>query len=114
MTDRLGKVGIEVAPLQSAWVADTVKLPAGELVNDIRLILADGSILSGANVYIDLLKRMGWTRPLGVITGLPLIRSVTWACYRFLNRNRFVVSRVCKLEPRRNETNGSNSSQSQE
>lgn len=107
--DHLAKVGIAVAPLQSAWVADTVKLPAGELVNDIRLILSDGSILSGANVYIDLLKRIKWTRPLGIITGLPLIRSVMWAFYRLLNRNRFVVSRVCKLEPPRNETNASQS-----
>ena len=112
MTDHLTKVGIAVAPLQSAWVADAVKLPPEELVEDIRLILADGTLLSGANVYIELLKRMRWTRPLGIIMGLPLIRSVTWAFYRFFNRNRFVISRVCKLEPHHVETSASNSSES--
>ncbi len=110
MTGHLAKIGIAIAPLQSPWVADTVKLPAGELVDDIRLILADGTLLSGANVYIDVLKRMEWTRPLGMIMGLPVLRSATWALYRLINRNRFVVSRVCKLEPHRVERKGSTSS----
>jgi uncharacterized protein YqjF (DUF2071 family) len=110
ITDHLAKVGIAVAPLQSPWVADTVKLPAEEIVDDIRLILADGTLLSGAYVYIDLLRRMGWTRPLGIILGLPVLRSATWGVYRLINRNRFVVSRACKLEPHRVDKNATTSS----
>jgi uncharacterized protein YqjF (DUF2071 family)/predicted DCC family thiol-disulfide oxidoreductase YuxK len=109
MTDHLAKVGIAVEPLQSAWVADTIQLPAEEVVEDIRLILADGTLRTGANVYVDLLKRMRWTRPLGIIMGLPGIRSVTWGFYRLINRNRFMVSRVCRLEPYATARNTSSS-----
>jgi hypothetical protein len=114
MTDHLAKVGIAVEPLQSAWVADTIQLPAEEVVEDIRLILADGTLRTGANVYVDLLKRMRWTRPLGIIMGLPGIRSVTWGFYRLINRNRFMVSRVCRLEPYATARNTSSSSQGRE
>lgn len=109
MTDHLAKVGIRVAPLQSPWVSNTLKLSPEELVEDIRLLLADGTLISGANVYIDLLQRLRWSRPLGIIIGLPVLRSVTWEIYRLINRNRFVVSRVCKLEPHHVEAEGSTS-----
>lgn len=109
MTDHLAKVGIAVAPLQSPWVANTLKLPPEELVDDIRLLLANGTLISGAHVYIDLLKRMRWTRSLGIIIGLPVLRKVTWRIYRLINRNRFMVSRVCKLEPHHVETEVSTS-----
>jgi uncharacterized protein YqjF (DUF2071 family)/predicted DCC family thiol-disulfide oxidoreductase YuxK len=111
MSMKLKRIGIASAPLQSSWVEMTLSIPSERIAEDIRLILADGTILSGASVYIYLLKRMRWARPLGLLLGLPLLRSGTWWVYRIFNRNRFVVSRVCKLEPHRTEKSAPQSSQ---
>jgi hypothetical protein len=38
----LGKIGLDIAPLQAPWVAERLALPADELIHDIRLLFADG------------------------------------------------------------------------
>lgn len=95
----LENIGVATARLQSAWVAETLLLPPERNADDIRLILADGTLLSGANVYVYLMKKTRWTRPLGFLLGLPILRWMTWRVYRIVNRNRFRISRACKLEP---------------
>jgi uncharacterized protein YqjF (DUF2071 family)/predicted DCC family thiol-disulfide oxidoreductase YuxK len=93
------KDGIASAPLQSAWVAQALSLPSEQIERDIRLLLADGTLVSGADVYIHLMKRRPWLRPLGVLADLPILRWISWRCYRLINRNRLLISRTCRLNP---------------
>jgi uncharacterized protein YqjF (DUF2071 family)/predicted DCC family thiol-disulfide oxidoreductase YuxK len=93
----LEKVGIARAPLQSSWVAEALPIPPDQVAGDIRLILAEGTLLSGADAYLYALKQLPLTRPLGVLLGLPLLRWATWKLYRVVNRNRFMLSRMCDL-----------------
>ena len=93
----LKDAAFEIAPLQAAWVREAVPLPIDELTNDIRLILHDGTLVSGADVYIYCLKQIRLTRPLGILLGLPGLRWVTRSVYVLVNRNRFVISKICKL-----------------
>ena len=99
MAHYLTSSAIDIAPLQSAWVAETFSIPLEQYREDIRLILADGTLISGADVYIYVLTRMRWTRPLGRLLKLPVLRWITWSAYRIINRNRFAISRVCNLQP---------------
>jgi len=99
-TSPLTTIGIATAPLQSDWVAETLSMPSEQIVDDIRLLLSDGTLLSGADAYIYLLKRLPYTGLVGVVLGLPVLRWVTWGLYRLVNRNRFTLSRICDLHPR--------------
>lgn len=93
----LEKVGVAQAPLQSEWVAKTLFMPSEHIVADIRLLLADGTLLSGADAYIYAMRLIPWTRPIGFLLGLPILRWITWKVYRLINRNRFALSQACGL-----------------
>ncbi len=101
----LEEIDIAIAPLQREWVLKTLSLPPDRCAEEIRLILQDGTLLSGANVYIYLMRKMRWIRPLALLLGLPMFNLMTWKAYRVVNRNRFRISRVCKLQPASPESN---------
>jgi predicted DCC family thiol-disulfide oxidoreductase YuxK len=67
--------GLEIAPLQSEWVAEKLKWGAGELTEDLRLLLSDGRHIQGADVYRSAMKRIWWTYPLYLISVLPLMKN---------------------------------------
>ncbi len=95
----LARSGFSIAPLQASWVRKTISMPDSEQTRDIRLLLRDGTLISGADAYIYCLKRMRYLRIIGIVLGLPGIRDLTWRVYRMINRNRFFISRVCRLSP---------------
>jgi uncharacterized protein YqjF (DUF2071 family)/predicted DCC family thiol-disulfide oxidoreductase YuxK len=97
----LNDSGFAIAPLQEEWVQRTIPLPHANLADDIRLLLSDGTLVSGADAYIYGMKQMRCARPLGVLLGLPGLRWITCAVYALVNRNRFAISRICKLPPTR-------------
>jgi hypothetical protein len=71
-----------------------------ELVNkDIVLMFADGRKLIGADAYIFGMKKVWWSSPAGYLISLPGFKQLTWLFYKVFNRNRFLVSRVCRLKP---------------
>ena len=43
--------GFDIAPLQSEWVREKLSVRDDELLSDLRLLLADGSQIIGADVY---------------------------------------------------------------
>lgn len=85
--------------LQDKWVTDELKLQE-ELVNrDIVLLFADGRKLIGADAYIFGMRTVWWSSPVGYLLSIPPFREATWLCYKLFNRNRFLVSRMCRLKP---------------
>jgi uncharacterized protein YqjF (DUF2071 family)/predicted DCC family thiol-disulfide oxidoreductase YuxK len=97
LENTLRAAGIAIAPLQAEWVQKTIPLPCERLTDDIRLVVSDGTLLSGADAYIYAMKQIRAIRPLGVLLGLPGLRWITRAIYAFFNKNRFVISKICKL-----------------
>ena len=47
----LQRRGFAIAPLQADWVRARLQLSEAELLQDLRLLLADGSQVRGADVY---------------------------------------------------------------
>jgi hypothetical protein len=85
--------------LQDKWVREELQLPV-ELENrDIVLLFADGSKLVGADAYIFGMKTVWWSSPAGYLLGISPFRQITWIFYRLFNRNRFLVSKLCRLKP---------------
>jgi predicted DCC family thiol-disulfide oxidoreductase YuxK len=95
--DTLSKRGFEIAPLQTDWVAKQFSLPHDTLVNDLRLLLSDGKTLAGADVYGCVLKQIWWAYLLYVFAILPGTRAAFDWGYRTFARNRYRVSRACRL-----------------
>jgi uncharacterized protein YqjF (DUF2071 family)/predicted DCC family thiol-disulfide oxidoreductase YuxK len=93
----LQKAGFAIAPLQAEWVQKTIPLAPERLTDDIRLLASDGTLVSGADAYIHVVKQMRVIRPLGVLLGLPGLRYVTRTIYALVKKNRFAISKMCKL-----------------
>jgi len=99
MRASLSRIGIATAPLQSDWVGKTLCVPIERTTEDIRLLLSDGTVMSGVDAYSYIMRRLPGLRVLGRIVGLPMIRGVAWRIYRFVNQNRHTISRACNLSP---------------
>lgn len=93
------RTGYGIAMLQDKWVREKLNLP-GELENkDIILLFLDDSKLIGADAYIFGMKAVWWSSPLGYLLSIPPFRQITWIFYKLFNRNRFLVSKICRLKP---------------
>ena len=93
----LAKRGFLIAPLQADWVAEKLHLSDKELATDFRLLLADGEQLAGAAAYRYLMRRIGWARPLYLLSILPVFRTLFDLGYRLFADNRFWISRRSHL-----------------
>jgi len=96
----LGRHGFRIAALEEAWVAEKVNMPYAELVTDIRLLTTGGELISGANVYLYVTRRIWWAWPFYAIFSLPGFNRLIHAGYRWFARNRHHVSHACGLHPR--------------
>ena len=94
----LRKLGLDVAPLQSDWVRERLALDERELVADLRLLLADGGQVRGADVYRYVLRRLWWAWPLYLLSIAPLSRRAFDWGYRTFARHRYRISHTCRLE----------------
>jgi predicted DCC family thiol-disulfide oxidoreductase YuxK len=95
----INKTGYDIAALQEKWVREKLNVTE-ELVNkDIVLLMNDGRKLVGADAYIFGMKKVWWSSPAGYLISLPGFKQLTWLFYKIFNRNRFFVSKVCRLKP---------------
>ena len=65
----------------------------------LRLLRPDGSLVSGADVYREVLDASPWTRPLASLTRLPGLRNLFEGGCRLFARNRYQVSQACGWHP---------------
>lgn len=93
----LKKRGFLIAPLQSEWVEDKLGASREEVLEDLRLLLADGSQVRGADVYRYVMKRIWWARPLHLLSVAPILRNAFDWGYRTFAANRYRISRSCRL-----------------
>jgi predicted DCC family thiol-disulfide oxidoreductase YuxK len=102
--ETLERRGFAIAPLQSEWVAERLRVSPDELTADVRLLLVNGRQLRGPEVYRYVMRRIWWTVPLYVLSILPILRRLFDAGYRAFAEKRYCLSEYCGL-PGMNETN---------
>lgn len=93
----LEKHGFQADVLQAPWVAERLNLPVPELLRDIRLLTSDGHLITGADAYLHVLRRIWWTRPVGVLFSLPGFKSIFWFVYRQVAKRRYCIAGTCQL-----------------
>ena len=96
-TPTLQRHGFSSAALEEAWVCQKVMMPYEELVRDIRLLMQDGTLISGADVYLQVTRRIWWAWPFSAIFSLPGFNWMIHTGYRWFARNRHFVSHACGL-----------------
>lgn len=96
----LSKRGFAIAALQSKWVMRRLEMPNDEdadLLIDLRLLLADGRQVRGADVYRYVMRRIWWAHPLYLLSVAPLLLGAFDWGYRTFADNRYRFSRACRL-----------------
>ncbi len=93
----LARRGFDVALLQSEFVRERLGLSEDELLTDLRLLLADGGQVRGANVYRYITRRIWWATPVYLLAVCPGFRWVFDRGYLTFAKHRYRVSRVCRL-----------------
>lgn len=96
---QINNTGYDIAMLQDKWVKEELKLDEDKVNRDIVLLFNNGKTLIGADAYIFGMKTVWWSMPVGYLLDLPGFRQVTRMFYRLFNRNRFLVSKICRLKP---------------
>jgi predicted DCC family thiol-disulfide oxidoreductase YuxK len=93
----LERQGFAIASLDERWVAEKINTPREELLTDIRLLTADGQLISGADVYLYVTRRIWWAWPFYAFFSLPGLNRLIHLGYRWFARNRYHVSHACRL-----------------
>jgi predicted DCC family thiol-disulfide oxidoreductase YuxK len=93
----LQKRGFDIAPLQADWVKAKLQLSEGDLLQDLRLLLANGQQIQGADTYRYAMKRIWCACPLYLFSIAPLGRNIFDWGYRKFAEHRYKISRACKL-----------------
>ena len=93
----LAKRGFQIAPLQESWVRETLQMEEIELLQDLRLVTAGGEMVSGADVYLYVAKRVWWAKPFYLLFSSKLFNPLIHIGYRWFARNRYCVSHACRL-----------------
>jgi predicted DCC family thiol-disulfide oxidoreductase YuxK len=91
------KRGFAIAPLQADWVRQKIRLDEKDLLQDLRLLLANGDQIQGADVYRYAMKRIWWACPFYLFSIVPLCRNLFNWGYKTFAAHRHQVSRVCKI-----------------
>jgi predicted DCC family thiol-disulfide oxidoreductase YuxK len=93
----LRKRGFQIAKLQEGWVREKLQLEEERLVQDLRLLLANGEQIRGADTYRFAMKRIWWAFPVYLFSIAPLGRNVFDWSYRKFATHRHQISRACKF-----------------
>lgn len=94
----LAKRGFDSVALQELWVTEQLQLPANDLLYDIRLLTRDRQLVSGADVYLQVTRRIWWAWPFYAVFSLPGFNWLIHAGYRWFARNRYRVSHAYRLD----------------
>lgn len=92
--------GFALKDLQSAWEGGSLQISQQNLLDDIRVLTRAGELKSGADAYLFVAQTIWWAWPFYAVFSIPGLNAVLWGGYRWFNRNRYRVSRLCPLPQR--------------
>ncbi|MCH2105808.1 MAG: DUF393 domain-containing protein [Planctomycetes bacterium] len=93
----LARQGLGFAPLQADWVKERIDMTDEELLEDLRLLLATGEVISGPDVYRHVMRRAWWMTPFYLLSIIPGLSHLFDWCYRTFADHRYEVSAACRL-----------------
>ena len=95
-----GRRGFQWLPLQTAGVADELRVTEADLRMEMKLLLADGRIAGGVAAWLILFRSVWWLWPIAIFLGLPGIRTIAHHAYAWIARNRYCLGGACRVRER--------------
>jgi predicted DCC family thiol-disulfide oxidoreductase YuxK len=89
--------GFVLKDLQSASADGSLQISPENLLDDILVFAPSGKLESGADAYLFVARQIWWAWPFYALFSLPGFNWILWRGYRWFNRNRYRVSRLCPL-----------------
>ncbi len=83
-------------PLQTLDAAARLRTSPVEISGEMKLLLADGRVIGGADAWAELFRSVWWLCPLGWLMRLPSLRELSHAAYRWMGRNRYCIGGICR------------------
>ncbi len=102
----LEKRGFGLAPLQDPRVVPLLGLPPSVLLQEMRVLTADGQVLGGAQALTFLAGKIWWAWPVHAAARLPGMSRLSRGAYKWVAGHRHCSS--CALAP--SAENGDSSS----
>jgi predicted DCC family thiol-disulfide oxidoreductase YuxK len=93
----LERRGFAWLPLQSPGAAARLGVPEARLLDELRVLTADGRPLGGLDAVLALMRRVWWLLPLAWLFGHPALRPLAAAAYRRLARHRHCLGGHCRI-----------------
>lgn len=82
-------------PLQTTKAAALLGAHAAGPLTEMKLLLADGRVLGGAEAWAEMFLSVWWLWPLGWLMRLPGLKLLSREVYRWLARNRHRLGAAC-------------------
>ena len=100
--NRVGRLlasrGWQWVPLQTPGAAQQLGCTEAELLEEMRLKCADGSVHRGLDAWIVLSRSVRWLSPLGFVLAIPGVHGIAAAMYRWFARHRHRFSPPCPID----------------
>lgn len=93
----LARRGVKVVALQAMWVRRRLRLSAGEVPDEIKLMFTDGPVLGGADAMVALAGRIWWAWPVAVLARVPGVMPLLRCIYRAIARRRHCFNGACRV-----------------
>ena len=102
----LAKRGIALAPLQSPGAAERLNLMPEQLLNEMRLLTANGRVLSGGDACLYAMRRVWWAWPLYAVFNLPGFHFLFCHGYRWFTDRRYRLGGTCEFPRKQRDVRG--------
>jgi len=97
----LERRGFALVPLQAPWMSSRLRfsygIPLENLLDEMRVLTADGRALAGADAVLFFAGRIAWARPLALLGVLPPLRALLRLAYRWFAARRHRFSSACGI-----------------
>jgi len=94
----LERRGLAVAPLQDPRVGALLGLAEGDLLRELRFLLADGSQFGGADAVLALAREIWWGRPLIWLAKIPGMLGQMRQAYYWFAARRLCAAMRCEIQ----------------
>jgi predicted DCC family thiol-disulfide oxidoreductase YuxK len=93
------RAGFTQTPMQDPVAQSALGLSDGEMPTEMKVQLADGTVLGGVDALLAVCRHIAWAWPAWAISRVPGVAWLLRCPYRLIARNRYRISQVCKLRP---------------
>jgi predicted DCC family thiol-disulfide oxidoreductase YuxK len=100
--------GFGLAALQDPRVQSLLNVPSAELLREMRVLTAEGSIYGAAAAILYVSRRIWWAWPIYALSHLPGGQRLLNAGYRWFANHRTCLSGSCAI-PSKHANRGSSS-----